>query len=522
MITCKVVNRTKDRKVYTLMDVDGVFLTIKADVLRKKIRNGELNVINLTLSSDGKLILRTEDVAKKSKLIGLVAMIRHKVDTDKILEKAINIGLRAEKVYSVTEAYSILISEGNNHLLYIPDNVIFFNGSISGDNIAASYKNGVSILEGSLRNRKGTSYLQQLKGNLTVIGGEELISAPYMFALCDFNTINLRYFNTSKIENMEGMFYGCKVKSVDLSKFSVKNASNLPFMFANSYFEQGLDVSSFYTDGARIMAHMFNGCKSKIRGLTSLSYATAFDFTGMFANTQIDYVTYDLLKDTFKDEKKMAGMFYNCTAETINFSNGDLSFVSTMKEMFSQCHIKNVNFSGAKFSYGTNMRRMFECSYIGTIDFSQITTKYPLIAGSMFNFCIADNINWSNDKTIEFKEVFGMFAGTDVKGPLDLSAFETSEVIDMRGMFIACRAESIDVSYFDTRNVLNMGGMFSSCVVKELDLYSFNARNTPIENMETMFYNYRGILKAKDDKVLDVYADRKEEELDISEYYIEG
>ena len=383
MIVCKVINRTKDRKVYTLMDADGVFLTIRAETLREKIRKGELAVRNLTLSSDGKLILRTEDAVKKLKFTDFVTMAKNRENINKIFYEAIKAGLHVEKVYSVTEAYSLLISEGNNHILYIPKDVAFFNGSVGEDNIIASYKNGVSISESSLRNCRCTTYLQQLKGNLTVIGGEGLTSAPYMFTLCDFNTIDLRYFNTSKLWNMEGMFYGCKAKNVDLSKFNVKNASDLHFMFANSYFEKGLDVSSFYTDGAKDMSHMFNGCKSKIKGLASLSYTTASDFTGMFAHTKIDYVTYDLLKDISKVEKKMAGMFYNCTAETINFSNGDLSFVSTMEEMFSQCHIKNVNFAGTKFSYSTNMNRMFEGSYVDTVDFAKITTKYPLMAGSI-------------------------------------------------------------------------------------------------------------------------------------------
>ena len=46
---------------------------------------------------------------------------------------------------------------------------------------------------------------------------------------------------------------------------------------------------------------------------------------------------------------------------------------------------------------------------------------------------------------------------------LDLSSFDTSNVIDMTNMFYNSTATTLDLSSFDTSNVTNMSNMFYGC-----------------------------------------------------------
>ena len=46
---------------------------------------------------------------------------------------------------------------------------------------------------------------------------------------------------------------------------------------------------------------------------------------------------------------------------------------------------------------------------------------------------------------------------------LDLSNFDTSKVIDMKGMFAGCNLTALDLSSFKTSKVTDMREMFEGC-----------------------------------------------------------
>ena len=62
---------------------------------------------------------------------------------------------------------------------------------------------------------------------------------------------------------------------------------------------------------------------------------------------------------------------------------------------------------------------------------------------------------------------------------LDLSSFDTKNVISMDYMFSKCKnLNCLDLSSFDTKNVISMEGMFYLCYDLEyLNLSSFNIEN---------------------------------------------
>ncbi len=62
----------------------------------------------------------------------------------------------------------------------------------------------------------------------------------------------------------------------------------------------------------------------------------------------------------------------------------------------------------------------------------------------------------------------------------------TEEVTNMKQMFFSCNMSNLDVSNFNTANVVNMSGMFALCTyLKSLDLNNFNTEK--VSNMMGMF-----------------------------------
>ena len=89
--------------------------------------------------------------------------------------------------------------------------------------------------------------------------------------------------------------------------------------------------------------------------------------------------------------------------------------------------------------------------------------------------------------TTEVIDMGGMFTDCAALTSLDLKNFNTSNVTDMNWMFNNCSAlTSLDLSNFNTENVTNMSGMFRHCsALTSLSLKNFNT--SEVTNMNVMF-----------------------------------
>ena len=89
---------------------------------------------------------------------------------------------------------------------------------------------------------------------------------------------------------------------------------------------------------------------------------------------------------------------------------------------------------------------------------------------------------------IFMKDCSYMFYKSSYVTNIDLSSFNTQNVINMSFMFSVCsNLINIDLSSFNTQNVTNMTGMFGGCSnLTNIDLSSFNTQK--VTNMSYMFY----------------------------------
>ena len=325
------------------------------------------------------------------------------------------------------------------------------------------------------------------------------------------SSLDLSKFNTEKVTDMSGMFYGCqKLSSLDLSKFNTEKVEGMTSMFEECKNLSSLDLSKFNTEKVTDMGNMFNGCSA----LTSLDLSNfntekVKSMMGMFFSCSA-LTSLDLSNFNTANVMEMDNMFNACSALTTIYA-GD-KFVTTKVEdssyMFSDCtNLKGYSDSKTNHKYancGTDGYFTPGCAYAefdnatGTLTFRYKGVK-P--AGAYDLNVESNNLGWEAQKGNIKKVVFdASFANarptsccrwfadclylTEIEGIENLN---TQNVTDMSEMFTCCYAlTSLDVSNFNTEKVTNMTDMFLGCsALTSLDLSNFNTER--VESMSSMF-----------------------------------
>ena len=179
---------------------------------------------------------------------------------------------------------------------------------------------------------------------------------------------HLELLNTSNVNNMSYMFYGCgNSTSLDLSNFDTSKVEDMSYMFYGCRALTSLNLSNFNTSNVFDMTDMFRGCQS----LTSLNLSS-FDTSNVTS---------------------MMAMFYNCTNLTsLDLSNFDTSKVTNISSMFRGCRsLTSLDLSSFSTSIVTNMGAMFyNCSSLTSLDLSSFSTLNVTDMTNMFAYCSAN------------------------------------------------------------------------------------------------------------------------------------
>ena len=119
----------------------------------------------------------------------------------------------------------------------------------------------------------------------------------------------------------------------------------------------------------------------------------------------------------------------------------------------------------------------YECSNITEMDLSNFDSSEVIQMDYMFFGCLfLTSLNLSNFDTSKVEVMNGMFSGCSSLTSLDLSNFNTSQVTDMPNMFSGCSSLTyLDLSSFNTSQVTDMYGMFEDCSsLSSLNLSNFD------------------------------------------------
>lgn len=137
----------------------------------------------------------------------------------------------------------------------------------------------------------------------------------------------------------------------------------------------------------------------------------------------------------------------------------------------------------------TSCKKMFYgCKSLENIDLSRFDTRNIVNMCCMFTDCKnLKQLNLSGFNTGNVHEMTHMFSRCSNLEQINLSGIDTHNVEYMGQMFYGCKSlKQLDLNSFNTEKVLYMGEMFSGCKsLRQLDLSHFNTER--VVSMQYMF-----------------------------------
>ena len=339
MLKAKCIEKIRDKNNhiigYKIVGNDKKPIPVKSESLKKAIRSGQIEITNLTLTSDNRLIDKKPDTPSKT-----TSSSKQNINIESLINrvKALGYTLNTFDTDCGHKCYIASLPDNAKHVFIIPDNVKYV------------YKTSY------VSEKELYSYMSNIKGTLKVVGGKNLISAHAMFIGCKVQHLDLRSFDTSNVTDMQSMFESCKAQSLDLSSFNTSNVTDMQSMFHGCE-AHSLDLSSFDTRNVIDMREMFWNCNAQSINLSSFNTSNVTDMHFMFgycAAQSIDLSSFDTSSVT-----DMSGMFGFCKVHTLDLSSFNTSNVKNMSNMFAFCEAQSIDLRSFDTSNVEDMSYMF-------------------------------------------------------------------------------------------------------------------------------------------------------------------
>lgn len=338
---------------YTLQDMQGLSAEFTAEQLKTAIRNKEIAVVNLKLTSDNRLIEdKKSDKAWKKEQESLVFIDRKIIElVNKSKSLAFQSNVNIESVRLKAQALGIIFEQLAKDI-----------------------------------------YKIEKEDSIIVVSNKQLCLPAYcgkLFNFALFSSILFKNIKSSYVENMFSMFSESLATKIDFSNFDTSNVYDMSYMFFKSRAKE-LDLSSFNTSKVTDMRSMFSDCKANKIDIHNFNTSHIENMEAMFSGISIKELDLSSL-DTSK-VKNMNGMFSYCKCQLLNLSSFDTSRVKSMDSMFYECEIKELDLSSFNTSSVLDMERMFCCSNIDKLDISSFDISKVKNIKNMFSNTIAKEI----------------------------------------------------------------------------------------------------------------------------------
>lgn len=174
----------------------------------------------------------------------------------------------------------------------------------------------------------------------------------------------------------------------------------------------------------------------------------------------------------------------------LSADNSDVDVLAWLDGTTIKFYAEGHTDSNRKIPLNADSREMFaNCTNLTSIDCSAFDTSNVTNMCGMFFACNTTSLDLSSFNTSNVTDMSMMFYMCRNLTSLDLSNFNTTNVTDMHYMFCECsNLASLNLSSFDTSNVTDMHQMFDNCSnLTSLDLSSFNTSN--VTDIHQMFAN---------------------------------
>ena len=310
--------------------------------------------------------------------------------------------------------------------------------------------------------------------------------------------LDIGKWNTSKVTNMSWMFKeAINLTNLDIGEWDTNKVTDMKYMFSEASGLKNLDIGKWNTSKVTNMRLMFEGA----RGLTNLNIgkwdtSKVTDMESMFDGAR-DLTNLDIGKWDTSKVTNMRRMFSGASGLTnLDLSKWDTSQVTNMSDMFRGARdLTNLDIGKWDTSKVTNMESMFSgASGLTNLDIGKWNTSQVTNMGGMFSEASGlKNLDIGKWDTSQVKNMVYMFSRASGLTNLDIGKWDTSQVMDMGGMFSgASGLTNLDIGKWDTSQVTDMSYMFGGASgLKNLDIGKWNT--SKVTDMGMMFIEAVGL-----------------------------
>ena len=262
---------------YRLRDKSGATMDIETPRLKELIINHSIEVANLKLTSDGRLICKDKNVNRPNTVVLTPNIIRHIDD---------NIPLRLNWVFKCVKNYTNAITKAK---------LLGYKEFTVSNNITALYDETQCMI-----------MINADKCCMNTV-------ASGMFSGIGARSLDLREIDTSKVVIMSSMFYQCTfLETINISTWDTHNVKDMHRMITFCSNIREVDMRNLDTSNVRTMAYMLEGNNRLVKAVFG--------------------------KNDTHNLQTMEAMFMGCTAlKYVDISGLDTSNVTTVESMFFGC-----------------------------------------------------------------------------------------------------------------------------------------------------------------------------------------
>ena len=324
--------------------------------------------------------------------------------------------------------------------------IIYYNGEIKYTSFLNERRYNISkIVLGSEDKGPQESFTISSSSGLEVHFNEVIKSLDYFFSKdYDSNVINIisvdfSNFNWSNLNRMNYLFKGCSsLASIDFSNYDLSKVIDMKYAF---YLCSSLKSVTLPKNLSSVeeMEYTFSECTSLVSiDLSNIDLPKVTNMKYMFSRcSKLEIV---IFPETTQNLPDTSNMFLSCTAlKSIDFSNADLSKVTSMDFMFEGCTLlESVTFPENLQNLETIEYAFSSCSSLKSIDFSNCNLTKLTYLNFMFKSC-------TSLESVSFPE-------------------SLTNVVNMQNLFQECSSlQSIDLSNINLSKTGNFECMFQSC-----------------------------------------------------------
>lgn len=312
MIQAKCIQkfRNKSNQIigYRLQDSQGKTKDLTPQQLKDAIHTNQIHVLNLTLTSDNRLVdTKHNNTPLQKNQTSVKNTASEKTQTVQKIQYAL---LTREIIEQINKPKALKFKSNQNLNSMIPKvkKLGYTAQQISEDFLLVESDTEVLLVSNKQIQLDNT---QSSKG---------------LFKKTEFTSISFHNTDTSNVTNMNYMFDNCKAQSLDLSSFDTSNVTTMTRMFYECQ-AQSIDISSFNTFNVKYMDEMFAYCKAQYLDLSRFNTSNVIYMNGMFSECKAQSI--DLSNFNTSNVKRMENMLNGCKAQ---IKTTDQSILSCMQQ----------------------------------------------------------------------------------------------------------------------------------------------------------------------------------------------